>query len=95
LADRLDVRWLDWCRLLEERFTYARNGDRDRFRKALADEVVQPGRIRIGGCILGFAFRRWLRLEGRRGGIGDRGDRRGEHRLRRRGFTARFGGVLQ
>jgi hypothetical protein len=87
--------WLDGYRLLEERFTYAGNGCRDRFRKALADEVVQSGSVRVGGCIRGFAFRRLLGLDGRLGGSGDgRGGLR-EHGLRGRGLTARFGRFLQ
>jgi hypothetical protein len=87
--------WLDGYRLLEERFTYAGNGCRDRFRKALADEVVQPESIGIGGCICGFAFRRLLGLDEMRETIGDRGGGLREHGLRGRGLTARFGRFLQ
>jgi hypothetical protein len=95
LKNWLDVRRLDSFRLLEERFTYAGNGGRDRFRKALADEVVQPGSIGIGGCIRGFAFRRWLGSDERHWGTGDRGDGLREHRLRRRGPSVYLGGLLQ
>jgi hypothetical protein len=83
--------------------TYAANGDRDRLigflgtglRKAPANEVLQSRSIRIGGCILGFAFQRWLWLDGRRGGSDDGCGGLREHRLRRWGRSVCLGGFLQ